>query len=185
MDCQYHPGAGIRRFCGGRSPGLGGIGAAAGRMPAADGRRYPGQQRGGIKPGAAQCPGPPLSGFSRRGQSASRRRRGCGLSDSGRFAGADKAARNGISLTPPLLSFPCLPTVLPAQVGIQNGTAKDRHTTHRAFLDSRLRGNDGNICCKPAAGCIMPSIPQSARRNYGLSLSLDRLHPAGHGPSRF
>ena len=48
------------------------------------------------------------------------------------------AAGNCLYLT---TSYP--PTVIPAYAGIQDGTATGRHTTNRAFLDSRLRGNDG------------------------------------------
>jgi len=53
---------------------------------------------------------------------------------------------------PPALppSFPHLTTVIPAPhyrpsrvSGNPDGTSKDRPITNRAFLDSRLRGNDG------------------------------------------
>ena len=47
-------------------------------------------------------------------------------------------------------------TVIPAQAGIQNGNAKDRHTAHLVLLDSRLRGNDG---C--GGGIIHPFILNS------------------------
>ena len=43
----------------------------------------------------------------------------------------------------PTYSRPAPSTVIPAQAGIQSRIAKDRHTTNRAFLDSRLCGNDG------------------------------------------
>ena len=51
--------------------------------------------------------------------------------------------RNGDSRAAPLTVLPDPFTVIPAQAGIQDCIAKDQHITIRAFLDSRLRGNDG------------------------------------------
>ena len=68
--------------------------------------------------------------------------------------------------------------------GNPDGTAKDRPVTHQAFLDSRLRGNDGRgtagmtvgVSPYPATGGVEGNAPPAALRGIPLPRHR-RLYP--------
>ena len=83
------------------------------------------------------------------------------------MGGKGTAATHRHSCTPQTV-IPAPSTVIPAQAGIQNRIAKDRHTTNRAFLDSRLRGNDGkratapSLCHSENPHHVIPSVAEES-----------------------